>query len=269
MPIRPFRLLVPVVAGVALALSACSSSNSTTAATTTVAPSTTAAAITGSLNVFGAASLTGAFNNAKTPLKAANPGLTLTYNFAGSNTLVSQIMQGAPADVFASADTANMQKLVTAGLVEAPVTFAKNKLEIAVAAGNPKGITSLADLAKPGVSVVLEAVGVPAGDYTRSILTAQNITVTPKSLETDVKSAIAKVTAGEADATVVYVTDVTAAGSAVAGVTIPDANQPSITYPIAVVKATKNASAAQAFVNSAVSGEVQKALEAAGFLPPQ
>jgi molybdate transport system substrate-binding protein len=161
-----------------------------------------------------------------------------------------------------------MQKLLDAGLVETPVTFARNKLEIAVASGNPKGITGLADLAKPGVTVVLEAAGVPAGDYTRQILTSKNITVTPKSLETDVKSALAKVTSGEADATVVYVTDVSAAGSAVAGVAVADADQPSITYPIAVVKATKNPTAAQAFVTSAVSGQVQKALQAAGFLPP-
>jgi molybdate transport system substrate-binding protein len=269
---RPFRRSALFVAGLALVLSACSSSSSTkttSPSTTGAAPTTTAAPITGRLNVFAAASLTAAFNTAKTTLTAANPGLSLTYNFAGSNTLVSQIQQGAPADVFASADMKNMQKLVDAGLVGTPVTFAKNKLEIAVAAGNPKNITSLADLAKPGVTVVLEAVGVPAGDYTRQVLTAKGITVTPKSLETDVKSAVAKVTSGEADATVVYVTDVAAAGSKVAGVTIPDADQPSITYPIAVVKASKNHAAAQAFVDSAVSGDVQKALEAAGFIAPQ
>lgn len=263
------RRSVPIVAGLALALAGCSSSTTTGApSTTSAAATTTAVPITGSLTVLAASSLTGAFNAAKTTLTAASPSLTLDYNFAGSNTLVAQIMQGAPADVFASADTKNMQKLVDAGLVNAPVNFAKNKLEIAVAPGNPKNITSLADLAKPGVSVVLEAAGVPAGDYTRQVLAAKNITVTPKSLETDVKSAVAKVTSGEADATVVYVTDVGAAGSTVAGVTIADADQPSITYPIAVVKATKNPAGAQAFVDSAVSGSVQKALETAGFLAP-
>ncbi len=270
MPARPFRRLVPVAAALVVAVTACSSSKSATTTTTSaVATSTTSASITGSLKVFAAASLTGAFNTSKTTLTAANPGLTLTYDFAGSNTLVSQIMQGAPADVFASADTANMQKLLAANLVGTPVTFAKNKLEIAVAPGNPKGITGLADLAKPGVSVVLEAIGVPAGDYTRSVLAAMNLTVTPKSLETDVKSAVTKVASGEADATVVYVTDVKAAGSTVTGVSIPDSVQPSITYPIAVVKATTNPAGAQAFVNSAVSGAVQTALENAGFLPPQ
>lgn len=262
-----------VAAGVAgVLLSACSSSSnsssSSSSSSAAAASTTTAAPITGSINVFAAASLTGAFTTAKTTLTTANPGLALTYNFAGSNALVTQIQNGAPADVFASADTKNMQKLVTAGLVESPVTFAKNKLEIAVAPGNPKGITGLADLAKPGVTVVLEAQGVPAGDYTRQVLAAKTISVTPKSLETDVKSALAKVTSGEADATVVYVTDVTAAGAKAQGVTIPDADQPSITYPIAVVKATKNHAAAQAFVDSAVSGDLQKALEAAGFVAP-
>ena len=269
---RLLRFAVPALVVVALATSACgSSSKSNSAGSTTSAPttSTTAAPITGTLNVFAAASLTGAFNDAKTKLTAANSGLNLTYNFAGSNALVAQIQQGAPADVFASADMKNMQTLVTAGLVETPVTFAKNKLQIAVAPGNSKGITGLADLAKPGVTVVLEAQGVPAGDYTRQVLAAKHITVSPKSLETDVKSALAKVTSGEADATVVYVTDVTASAGKVTGVSIPDADQPSITYPIAVVKATKNHAAAQAFVDSAVSGDVQKSLEAAGFSSPQ
>ncbi len=217
--------------------------------------------LAGSLHVFAAASLTAAFNDAKTNLK-------VTYNFAGSNALVAQIQQGAPADVFASADMKNMQALVAARLVETPRTFAKNKLEIAVAPGNPKGITSLADLGKPGVTVVLEAQGVPAGDYTRQVLGAKHISVNPKSLETDVKSALAKVTSGEADATVVYVTDVRAAGAKAQGVAIPDADQPAIAYPIAVVKATKSRAAAKAFVDSAVSGDVQKSLEAAGFSAP-
>jgi molybdate transport system substrate-binding protein len=264
---------IPLVVAVVLLLAACSSGSSTKtsagAPSTTGAPPTTAAPITGSLDVFAAASLTGAFTTAKTTLTGSNPGLNLTYNFAGSNALVAQIIQGAPADVFASADTKNMQKLVDAGLVDQPVTFAKNKLEIAVAAGNPKNIQGLADLAKPGVAVVLEAVGVPAGDYTRQVLAAKSLTVTPKSLELDVKSALAKVTSGEADATVVYVTDVSAGGPKVVGVAVPDADQPAISYPIAVVKATKNRASAQAFVASAVSGDVQKALEAAGFPAPQ
>ena len=267
---RLFRLAVPAAVAALLVPACGSNSKSSSSPSTTGAPtSTTAGAMTGTLNVFAAASLTSAFNSAKTAVTAANPGLNLTYNFGGSNALATQIEQAAPADVFASADTKNMQTLVTAGLVETPVTFAKNKLQIAVAAGNPKHINGLADLARPGVTVVLEAQGVPAGDYTRQVLASKKITVAPKSLETDVKSALAKVTSGEADATVVYVTDVAAGGSKVQGVTVPDADQPTITYPIAVVKATKNRAAAQAFVTSAVSGDVQKALVAAGFAPPQ
>lgn len=270
---RSLRRLTPAFAALAIALSACSSSSTPGfgAAHPAAGPatSTTDVRLTGSLTVFAAASLTGALDNAKSALASSNPGLTITYNFAGSNTLVAQIEQGAPADVFASADSANMNKLVSAGLVDTPVIFARNKLEIAVAPGNPKHISGLADLTRPGVSVVLEAVGVPAGDYTREVLTQLHLTVTPRSLETDVKSALSKVTSGEADATVVYVTDIAAAGSAVTGVSVPDVDQPPISYPIAVVKASKNRAAAEAFLNSAVSGDVQRSLETAGFLPPQ
>lgn len=265
MPTRLIRLAA--AAALPVAFAACAKSTST-ATTTTVAVTTTKPALTGTLNVFAAASLTSAFNSAKTTLTAANPNLSVTYNFAGSNALVAQIQQGAPADVFASADQKNMTTLVNAGLVDTPVTFAKNKLEIAVAPGNPKHIAGLADLAKPGVSVVLESPGVPAGDYTRQVETQLGITITPKSLAPDVKTAITQVTTGEVDATVVYVTDVHAAGTQVAGVPLPDNQQPAISYPIAVVKATKNPTAAQAFVQSAASGEVQTALQAQGFLAP-
>ena len=249
---RPGRSSVAGVAVVlAIVSSACSSGGSV------------AKAPAESLNVFAAASLTGAFESAQ-----RGPS-RITYDFAGSNTLVTQIEQGAPADVFASADVANMDRLVREGLVEAPVTFARNKLEIAVAPGNPKHITGLADLARPGVSVVLAAPGVPAGDYAREALSRLHLHITPRSLEADVKSALAKVVSGEADATVVYVTDVMAAGASVTGISIADSVQPRITYPIAVVKASQHKAAARAFVESAASGVVQKALRAAGFLPPE
>lgn len=262
------RVLCALIAVIAWTAGACSpSTDGPSAATaTTVAGSPSAAPLTGAVTVFAAASLTAGFNDAKTTITAANPRLSLTFNFAGSNALVTQIIQGAPADVFASADMPNMQKLVDAGLVQTPVIFARNTLQIAVQAGNPKGITGVADLARSGISVVLAAQGVPAGDYTRQVLADQRVILSPKSLETDVKSALSKVTSGEADATVVYLTDIIAGGPMVTGVTVPDAIQPAITYPIAVVKGTKNAAAAQAFVDSAVSGTVQKALGAAGFL---
>jgi len=274
MSVRSLRRLA-VAAALPLVLVACSSSSksstpTTAAASATTAPasSTTDAPLAGKLVVFAAASLTGAFNSAKPQLEASNPSLSLTYNFGGSNALVTQIEQGAPADVFASADQTNMNKLVTANMVETPVIFAKNKLEIAVAPGNPKNITSLQDLTKPGITVVLGEPGLPAGDYTRQVEQQLRISITPKSLCPDVKTCITQVTSGEADATVVYLTDVKATGSKVTGVPIPDNIQPAISYPIAVVKATKNQAAAQAFVQSAVSGTVQQSLLAAGFIAP-
>jgi len=275
MPARPLCRLA-MAAAMPVALLACSSSSTSSSSQPAAAApprsagaaTTTTSLITGSLTVFAAASLTSAFNDAKASLSVASSGLSLTYSFAGSNALVTQIRQGAPADVFASADQKNMTTLVSAGLVDSPVVFAKNKLEIAVAPGNPKHITGLADLARPGVSVVLEAPGVPAGDYTRRVETQLGITITPKSVDPDVKTAITRVTSGEVDATVVYVTDVHAAGSKVTGVDVPSAQQPAIEYPIAVVKASKNRAAAQAFVQSAVSGEVQHSLQAQGFIAP-
>jgi molybdate transport system substrate-binding protein len=266
------RLIAIAAVSLGLVAAGCSSSSTKTAATapaTTVPPTTTTVSpLTGSLTVLAAASLTEAFNDAKTKLTAGHLGLAITYSFAGSQALVTQIQNGSPADVFASADTANMTKLVTAGLVDTPVTFARNKLEIAVAPGNPKAITGWADLAKPGLKVVLEDPSVPAGNYARQALTKLNIVVHPVSNPLDVKSALLTVTSGEADAVVVYVTDVTSAGSKAQGVPIPDDQNIIATYPIAVVKATKNQAGAQAFVDSMVSGDGQQALLARGFLAP-
>jgi molybdate transport system substrate-binding protein len=256
-----------VVAVLPVVLIACSSSSESSSPATQI-PATGGQSLSGGLNVFAAASLTGALMSAKASLESTHPGLKLTVNLAASNTLVTQIEQGAPADVFASADQKNMDALVKAGLVDSPRTFAKNKLEIAVAPGNPHRITSLHDLAGPGLVVVLEAPGVPAGDYTHQVQQRLGITITPMSLAPDVKTAVTEVASGEADATVVFVTDVAAAGTKVTGVTIPDDLQPEIAYPIAVVKASHNPAAAEAFVRSAVSGQVHQALLAQGFIAP-
>ncbi len=226
-----------------------------------------ASRLSGSLTVFAAASLTETFNDLKTQLVADHPNLDLTYNFAGSQTLVTQLQQGGPGDVFASADERNMQRAVDAGLVEQPRAFAGNKLEIAVAPGNPKNIGGLADLARPDLAVVLEDPSVPAGNYTRQALNKVGVSVKPKSLELDVKAALAKVASGEADATVVYVTDVKAASTKVAGVPIPDEANVIATYPIAVVKASGNIAAARAFVDEVVTGKGQQVLKDHGFLP--
>jgi molybdate transport system substrate-binding protein len=254
-----------------LGASACGSS--TTSASTPGGGSTpqttsTADALTGSLTVFAAASLTEAYKDAKTKLESAHSGLSITYSFAGSQTLVTQIQNGAPADVIATADTATMQKLVDGGLVDTPKTFARNKLEIVVAPGNPKHVTALADFARTDLKVILTDASVPAGKYGRQALQAQGVTANPVSLPLDVKSEVLAVEQGNADVGIVYVTDVSSAGSAVTGVTIPDSQNVIATYPIAVVKATKNPAAAQAFVHDIVGRSGQQALLARGFLAP-
>ena len=255
---------------VALVVAACGSSSKSSSTPTTAASSpTTASALSGALNVFGAASLTEAFTDEQATLKTQDPSLHLTYNFAGSQALVTQIKNGAPADVFASADQKNMKMLSDAGLVETPEVFARNQLEIAVAPGNPKHIASLADLEKPGVILVLEDPSVPAGNYARQAFQKAGLPAPqPKSNELDVKSTLAKLTSGDADAVVVYTTDVKAAGDKVQGVPIPAADNVIATYPIAAIKGTKNQAAAEAFVNEIVHGTGQQALQARGFLAP-
>jgi len=255
-----------VAALVALVVAACGSSSKSSSS-----PPTTRAASSpsGNVNVFAAASLTEAFNDEQATLKTQDPNLHLSYNFAGSQALVTQIENGAPADVFASADQKNMKKLSDAGLVETPEVFVRNQLEIAVAPGNPKHITGLADLEKPGVILVLEDPSVPAGNYAREAFQKAGLPAPqPKSNELDVKSTLAKLTSGDADAVIVYTTDVKAAGDKVQGVPIPAADNVIATYPIAVIKGTKNQAAAEAFVNEIVHGTGQQALQARGFLAP-
>jgi len=227
----------------------------------------TAPGLSGPLTVFAAASLTETFGDLQTALKTSSPSLSLIYSFAGSGALVTQIQQGAPADVIATADVASMKKLADAGLVGPPVTFARNKLQILVAPGNPRGIRCLSDLSRPDIKLVTEDESVPAGKYSAQVLRAAGVTVRPVSKETDVKAAVAKVTAGEADATIVYVTDVTAAGSKSQGVDIPDAENVVAEYPIAVAKGTTNGVAAAAFVDAVVKGSGRLALAGRGFLP--
>ncbi len=253
-----------------LGASACGSSSaaSPSGGGSSSRPEATPNPLTGSLTVFAAASLTEAFNDAKTTLQSAHTGLSVTYSFAGSQALVTQVQNGAPADVIATADRATMQKLVTAGLVDTPKTLVRNKLEIVVAPGNPKHLTGLTDFARTDLKVILEDPSVPAGKYGRQALQAQGVTATPVSLPLDVKSELLAVEQGNADVGIVYVTDVSSAGSAVTGVPIPDGQNVIATYPIAVVKATSHTAAAQAFVDGMVTGTGQQALLARGFLAP-
>jgi molybdate transport system substrate-binding protein len=226
----------------------------------------TAASGSGAVLVFAAASLTESFTAEQSTLRSERPGLEVTYNFGGSGTLVTQVQQGAGADVIATADKPSMQKLVDAGLVDSPTVFAHNKLAILVAPGNPKGVQSIADLARSDLAVVLADASVPAGKYAAQILTKADVTVQPKSVETDVRSAVARVTSGEADAAIVYATDVRAAGSKATGVDIPDSQNVLADYPIAIVKATAHRDAAAAFVDAIVKGSGQNALTTHGFL---
>lgn len=258
------RLFVPaaVLAVTALSLAACggSSSDSTDEAT--------GSALSGEITVFAAASLTESFTALADEFESQNPGTTVTLSFDASSTLAEQINSGAPADVFASASTTNMDQVVDAGNASAPVTFANNTMEIAVPPDNPAGISSVDDLADPDVKVVLCAEEVPCGVNARKVFENEGISVTPVSNEADVKSTLAKVTLGEADAGVVYVTDVLSAGEDVTGVAIPDDINASTSYPIATLAETENAYLAKAFVDFVLSDTGVSELEDAGFAQP-
>jgi molybdate transport system substrate-binding protein len=217
------------------------------------------------IKVFAAASLTAAFTELGRRYTAAQ-GTKVTFNFAGSQALATQIGQGAPADVFASADLDNMAKVKD--LVATPQSFASNRLAIVVEQGNPRGIRTLDDLAGGDVKVVLAAREVPAGRYAKQVLDRAGVKVTPVSQEDNVKAVVAKVSLGEADAGIVYATDVAAGGARVEGVDIPREQNVVATYPIATVKAGKAQDAAQAFMDLVLSGQGQQVLHRYGFLPP-
>lgn len=218
--------------------------------------------------MFAAASLTEALTAEKRPLATRLPAVSVSYAFAGSQALARQIIQGAPADVFAAADERSMRTLAGAHLVEAPRVLARNRLAIAVAPGNPKGVHGLADLGRRDLAVVLADPSVPAGDYARQALTRAGVAVDPRSLELDVKAALAKVVSGDADAAVVYETDVRAAGARVGGIDIPDAQNVVATYPVAVVTTSHNRVAARAVVEELLVGTGQGILREEGFLGP-
>jgi molybdate transport system substrate-binding protein len=223
--------------------------------------------LSGTLTVFAAASLTAGFEALADSFEAANPRVHVKFNFAASSELAAQINEGAPADVFASADEANVQKVVDAGNTAGdPVVFAHNELTIAVEKGNPKDITGLADLAEPDLIVVLCASEVPCGRYADQALANANVTVTPKSRGESVKATLAVVEAGEADAAIVYATDVKASGK-VDGVDIPDDQNVSATLPIVALKDAGNAPLASAWIAYVTSADAQHVLvDDYGFL---
>lgn len=218
------------------------------------------------MTVFAAASLTGAFDELSNRFTAAHPGVKVTFSFAGSSDLVMQVQQGGPADVLATADTANMDKV--GDMTGTPQVFASNKLMIAVAPGNPKHVVSLSDLAREDLKVVLAAPEVPAGKYAQQAFAKAGVTVQPVSLEESVKGVVAKISLGEADAGVVYVTDVSAAHGSIAGVAIPDEDNVLAIYPIATLKDSNSPEDARAFVDLVLSAKGRAVLDKYGFLPP-
>ena len=247
----------------------CSSSDSGSGETTTAAAATTAGGeVTGEITVFAAASLNSTFTELGKSFESEYPGSTVKFNFAGSSDLVTQLSQGAPGDVFASANTANMDKAVADDLVASePVDFASNVLTIVTAPGNPKGITGFADLADPGTTVVICAEQVPCGAATKTIEENTGVTLNPVSEESSVTDVLGKVTSGQADAGLVYVTDAKVAGDQVTEVTFPESSAAVNIYPIAVLGESKNPAAAQAFLDLVTGPEGQQVLSEAGFAP--
>lgn len=257
------RAMAVIGTAAALLLAGCGGSSGSSAAPTSAAPAAK------TLTVLAAASLTESFTALGKQFETDHPGVTVKFNFAGSSDLAQQIVQGAPAGVFAAASDATMKTVTDASLTASPpVTFAKNVLQIATPPGNPKGITTFADLAKPDLKVIVCAPQVPCGAAAAKIEKATNITLKPVSQESDVKSVLSKVESGDAGAGLVYVTDVNSAGNKVQGVNFPEASQASTNYPIAVLKNAPEADLATQFV-AVVTGELgQKTLEQAGFGKP-
>lgn len=251
-----------------IVISGCSSSQ-TGSAPTTSSGVTSSMSRTGEITVFAAASLKATFTKLGDKFKKDNPGTNVAFNFAGSSDLVTQLTAGAPADVFASADTKNMAKATDAGLVAgSPVDFASNTLTIVTPPGNPKHISSFADLAKPGTQVVVCAPQVPCGSATVNVEKATGVTLAPVSEESAVTDVLGKITTGQADAGLVYVTDAAGAGDKVTSVPFPESKGAVNTYPIALLKSSKSVDSAQKFIALVTGPDGQRALAAAGFAAP-
>jgi molybdate transport system substrate-binding protein len=265
------RIAAPLTALVAVAalLAGCGGSSNSAAAPAGGSPSASkAAAVTGQITVLAASSLQEAFTKLGAQFEATHPGTKVVFSFGPSSGLAEQIGQGAPADVFASASTKNMDTVVSGGDAAGPTNFVSNTMEIAVPPKNPAHIAKVSDLARKGVKVAMCQVAVPCGATAVKVFDNAKIKVTPVTQEVDVKSTLSKVTLGEVDAGVVYVTDVRAAGAAVKGIAIPADINASTTYPIAPLTGSKNKATAQAFVDFVLSPDGLAALTAAGFSAP-
>jgi molybdate transport system substrate-binding protein len=264
------RIAITIMtAGVtAAALAGCGSSGGS-GSSASASPSTSAAAsVKGSITVFAAASLQGAFTTIGNQFEAAHPGVRVTFSFGPSSGLATQITSGAPADVFASASPKNMQDVVSAGDAASPVTFANNVMEVAIPPKNPGHVSSVTDLGKSSVKVALCQPQVPCGVVAAEVFKNAKVTVKPVTLQPDVKSVLTQVELGNVDAGMVYVTDVKAAGAKVKGIVIPASENASTAYPIAPISKSSNLATARAFAAYVVSPAGESVLAAAGFQKP-
>ncbi|WP_439692482.1 molybdate ABC transporter substrate-binding protein [Curtobacterium sp. SP.BCo] len=264
---RNATMLIAATALAAFGLAGCAAGGTGTADTT--ASSTATSGPTGKITVFAAASLQQTFTTLGKQYEDAHPGTSIAFSFAGSSDLVTQIRNGAPADVFASADEANMDKLVKTDIAPgSPEDFATNVLEIAVAPGNPKRITDLDDLTGSGIQLVTCAAPVPCGAATAKVEQATGVDLRPVSEEQSVTDVLGKVESGQADAGLVYVTDVRGADGKVDGVPFDASSKAVNTYPIGVLKDAANPDLATAFMQYVRSDAGRKVLADAGFGAP-
>ena len=231
----------------------------------TTGTSTTA----GAIQVSAASSLSQSFQDLASAFHEVHPTVTVQLNFAGSSTLVTQLEHGAPADVFASADQANMDKVAAAGVLDGKTqVFARNNLTIVVAKGNPKRITGLRDLSRPGVTTSMCGPNVPIGRYARQALANAGANVPQGSEELDVKQVLSRVMLGQADAGIVYATDARSTPAKVDRVDIPTDQNVVASYPISLVKSGGNSAAGRQFVDFVLSEQGRRVLTTDGFLAP-
>lgn len=264
------RILCVGLLGAALALAGCASSGPDAAPGSGGGdgPGTPLSDVSGTVTVFAAASLTETFDALAIAFEQQHPSADVVLNYGGSDALATQITQGAPADVFAAANESTMQTVIDAGDSAAATVFATNTLELVVPAGNPAGVAGLADLADASLAVALCDTAVPCGTASAALLDAAGIAAAPDTLEQDVKAVLTKVRLGEADAGLVYVTDVRAAGDDVEGVAVPEADAVVNRYPIAVLSGAENPEAGRAWVEFVLSDAGRQALADAGFAAP-
>jgi molybdate transport system substrate-binding protein len=257
------HVLLALAAALAISLSACG-----TASRPAAAPFGAADTSSGAITVLAAASLTEAFTQIGKDFEAKNAGSTVTFSFGSSATLATQIVQGAPADVFAAASPATMKTVTAAGAADTPTDFVSNTLQIAVPRGNPHKITGLNDFGDESRRIAVCAPQVPCGAAAVKVFASAKIVPMPDTLEQDVKATLQKVASDEVDAALVYKTDVLTAGDKVDGIEFPEAQEAINTYPIATLKESRNPAVAKAFVDYVLSPEGQAVLDKAGFAKP-